>query len=725
MEARTVRGSGSERVPARAGTPEKRAWQGLLLPLLALLPLATLGPHLGKEFILYDDDIYLTHNDTVRHGLTWAGVRWAFTTGRAANWHPFTWLSHMADVSVFGMNPVAHHAVNLLWHILNTVLLFLVLRSLTKSPWRSAWVAALFAVHPAHVESVAWAAERKDLLSTAFGLAAMWAYASWVRERGVARYIALLLLFAAGLMSKPMLVSLPAVLLLLDFWPLGRLGIEEKARMLPGVARAGPAALILEKAPLFLMAAASSVVTFLVQRAGGAVRSLESFPLPARVGNALVAFAGYLRMLVWPKNLAVFYPHPGSALPAWRVAGAALLLAGLSAGAFALRRRAPFLIVGWLWFLITLFPVIGVVQVGYQAMADRYTYFPFIGLFVAIAWGVPEIASRWRSRSLALSAGALAAVAAAALLAARQERYWNNSETLFLHAIAATRDNSIAHNNLGFYYNEIRKPAEALPHLSEAVRIDPGKTSYHTNRGVSLFQLGRLEEASDEFSQALRLEPGDATALTDLARTRFVQGEIPEAVRLYEAAIARAPEATEPRGRLAVALLVENKLEPALRQLQRESLLAPADADCRRLLEDVAAFRRNPDDPSLGRFRQFLASAHLDASAALYAREKRPEAAFHLRKALELVPAFAAAHNELGMRLAKEGRLDEAAAEFQRAIGIDPGLAGAHNNLGYALFLKGKRAEAIEQYHEALRLQPGFPLARGNLEQALKDAGRN
>lgn len=724
MGTRTVRRSTSERVLVPAGAAGKRAWQVFLLALLALLPLATFGPRLGKEFILYDDDMYLTLNDTVRHGLTWAGLRWAFTTGHAANWHPLTWLSHMADVSLFGLNPIAHHATNLLWHVVNTLLLFLVLRGLTESSWKSAWVAAIFAIHPAHVESVAWAAERKDVLSTAFGLATMWAYGRWVRERGVVRYLVVLLLFAAGLMSKPMLVSLPVVLLLLDFWPLARLNLEEKPPMFLGVARTGPAGLILEKAPLFLMAAASSVVTLLVQRTGGAVRSFGSFPLSARIGNALVAYAGYLRMLVWPTNLAVFYPHPGAALPAWKVVGAALLLAGLSAGALALRRRAPFLIVGWLWFLVTLFPVIGVVQVGLQAMADRYTYFPFVGLFVAIAWGLSAIASRSRYGSMALRVGAIAVLAAASFAAAAQARFWKNSETLFLHAIAITKDNSIAHNNLGDYYNETGRPAEALPHVSEAVRIDPEKPQNHNNLGVSLFMLGRAEEAFQEFSQALRLLPDDALVLSNLARTRFVQGEIPDAVRFYEAAIARAPDAADLRGRLAVALLMEGKLAPALRQLQRESILAPADAECRRLLQDAAALGRNPDDPSLGRFRKFLAAAHLEASAALYAREKKAEAAFHLRKALELDPAFAEARNELGTRLVGEGRLDEAAAEFELALRTNPGLAKAHNNLGYVLFLKGKAKEAIEQYREALALQPEFPLAQNNLEQALRGQGK-
>jgi tetratricopeptide (TPR) repeat protein len=675
-----------------------RIRQGLRVLFLALLPLAVFWPVLHSEFLAFDDTDYVLLNPPVRQGLTWTGIRWAFTTGHASNWHPLTWLSHMTDVSLFGLSPSGHHATNLLLHAVNTLLLYFVLRGLTGSSWKCAWVAALFAVHPAHVESVAWVAERKDLLSTAFGLAAIWAYGRWVRE--------------------PMLVSLPIVLLLLDFWPLGRWSRAEPGRLFT---LAGPAGLIVEKIPLFLLAAASAVVTYLVQRAGGAVGALKFLPLSARVGNALVAYTGYLKTLVWPMNLSVFYPHPGTALPAWRVIAAALLLAGLSAAAFALRRRAPFLIVGWLWFLVTLIPVIGIVQVGLQARADRYTYFPFVGLFVAIAWGFSAMAARWRPGIVALRVGAVAMVAAAALAAAAQARLWKNSEALFLHAIAVAKNNSLAQNNLGHYYNETGRPAQALPHLLEAVRLEPERPENHNNLGVSFYKLGRFDEAFREFSLAERHLPGDPLVSSNLARTRFVQGEIPDSIRLYEAAIARAPEEPELRKRLAVALLMEGKVEPALRHLQTGSLLAPADVEGRRLLEEVAAFGRNPDDPSLGRFRRLLASAHLDASVALYARGKKTEAALQLGKAIELFPAYAVAHDELGTRLVKEGRLDEAEAEFQRALGIDPGLASAHNNLGYVLFLKGRRAAAIEQYREALRLQPEFPWARENLERALQN----
>jgi tetratricopeptide (TPR) repeat protein len=701
------------RAPA-SGPPQRAARtrslpQGLVLLFLALLALATFWPVLGSEFISYDDGDYVFRNPPVLRGLTWAGVRWAFTTGHAANWHPLTWLSHMADISLFGRDPSGHHATNLLLHVANTLLLFLLFRSLTAAPWRSAWGAALFAVHPAHVESVAWVAERKDLLCAAFWLATTWTYVSWVRNRGGGRYLLVLLLFSAGLLSKPMIVSLPLVLLLLDYWPLGRLRKDGN--------------LILEKAPLFVLAAASAVVTFLVQRAGGAVRSLETIPLWARVGNAVVACVRYLGMLFWPTHLAVFYPHPGTSLSAGTILGSALLLLFLSVAVVLLRRRAPFLFVGWSWFLVTLFPVIGVVQVGFQALADRYTYIPFIGLFMAIAWGIPAVASRWRHGRVMLRAAAAAALLTLTLAARAQARVWKNNETLFFHAIKNTKGNYLAYNNLGEHYNALGKPVEALRYLNEALRISPNKPEIRNNLGVSYFLLGRFEEALPEFVRALRLQPDNATVLNNVARTQFVRGEIADAIHLYERVLAAEPEWAGIHKRLALALLMEGETAAASAQLQSELALDPSDAESARLWKDIPVFERDRDDFSLGEFRRFLAKAHLDASVALNQRDKRSGAAAHLRQALELFPDFAEAHNELGTRLVNEGRLDEAETEFQEALRISPGLAQAHNNLGYVLFLKGHREAAIGQYGEALRLQPDFPLARKNLELALRGAG--
>ena len=360
-------------------------WQPILPPLLALLSLAALWPVLQSEFVVLDDDAYVYSNPVVRNGLTWAGVQWAFTTGHEANWHPLTWLSHMADVSLFGLNPAGHHATSLVLHVLDTLLLFVVFRDLTGARLRSFWVAALFAVHPAHVESVAWVAERKDVLSTAFWLGTMWAYGRWVRQRTAGRYTVMLVFFAAGLMAKPMLVSLPLVLLLIDFWPLQRFG-RERMR-----------SLITEKIPLFLLAATSSAVTFLVQRAGGAVGTLEKYPLWARAGNAVLAYVKYLKIFFWPVDLAVLYPHPGTSLSPGKVLGAGLVLVALMVGVVALKRRAPYLFVGWFWFVVTLLPS-GGLELGPRGSRIVSACIAGAGLLVALAaalagGGIPSAAA--------------------------------------------------------------------------------------------------------------------------------------------------------------------------------------------------------------------------------------------------------------------------------------------------------------------------------------------
>ncbi|HET9317332.1 MAG TPA: hypothetical protein VFQ51_17205, partial [Vicinamibacteria bacterium] len=434
---------------------------------LAVLAFLTFLPALGHDFLVYDDDQYVTANPGVRGGLSAAGVRWAFTTGHAANWHPLTWLSHMADVATWGLLPRGHHLTNVALHALNAAVLFLALLRLTSAPWRSALVAALFAVHPTRIEAVAWVAERKELLSALLGFLTLLSYAAWAQRRGRGQPWAALALFAAGLMAKPMLVTLPFVLVLLDVWPLRRVSIDE--RPWPALARA-----VAEKAPFLALAAASSAVTFLVQRAGGAVGTLENYPLGVRVANALVAYAGYLRRLFWPVGLAVFYPHPGRSLTAAAIAGAALLFGGLCAAAWILRRRRPYLFVGWFWFAGMLVPVIGLVQVGFQALADRYAYVTFVGLFVALVWlaaaGV-ERAPSWL-RPVAAAAG-VALVAACVLQTRGELAHWQDSETLFSRALEVTSGNYVACQNLAHHLNEKNRPAEALPLLEEALRLRP------------------------------------------------------------------------------------------------------------------------------------------------------------------------------------------------------------------------------------------------------------
>lgn len=687
----------------------------LALVLLSLLTLATLWPVLRSEFVAFDDPIYVLQNPHVMAGLTWSGVGWALTSGYASNWHPLTWVSHMADVSLFGRNPSGHHATNLLLHTLATLLVFLVFRSLTGSVGRSGWVAALFAIHPAHVESVAWVSERKDVLSAVFWFAVIGAYAAWTRKPGARRYAPVVLLFAAGLMSKPMVVTLPVVLLLLDYWPLDRFRAEGRAGTPGEIAKHR----IVEKLPLFAMSAVSMFVTILVQRAGGAVGSLEEFPLSVRIGNALVACVHYLRMLFWPTELAVFYPHPRS-FAAGSVAAAAILLVAVTAVAVVLRRKAPFLIVGWSWFVATLLPVIGLVQVGKQSAADRYTYIPFVGLFVVLAWGVPALLGRGRFARPALRVAAAASVLACALVAANQVRLWKNSERLLRSAIERTSNNDVAEMNLANYYNTLGKPTEALPLLQDLLRLRPRDPAVFVNVGHSLFLLNRLDEAARNFSTALRLDPTNSVALQDLAWVRFLQGDVRESIRLYRAAIASNPDWADSRKRLAVALAMEGEMPAAILEYERIVERWPKDEQSRVLLAEARAFARDPRDPSADRLRRVVAAAIRDTGIALMGRGRRPEAARQFDRAIDLFPNDKLTRINRGVLFTQLGRLDDAASEFREAVRLEPGSALAHTNLGYVLYLQGRRDDAIAEHREALRLQPGFPLAANNLEIALK-----
>ena len=686
-----------------------------ILVLLSLLTVGTLWPVVRSEFVAFDDPVYILQNPQVMAGLTWSGIGWALTSGYAANWHPLTWLSHMTDVSLFGRNPAGHHATNLLLHTLATLLVFLVFRILTGSLGRSGWVAALFAVHPAHVESVAWVAERKDVLSAVFWFAAIGAYAVWTRKGGARRYLLVALLFAGGLMSKPMVVTLPAVLLLLDYWPLARFTPDDRVRTAKEILKNR----IVEKLPLVAMSAVSAYVTIVVQSAGGAVGSLEEFPLNVRIGNALVAYVHYLRTLFWPTQLAVFYPHAKS-FAVGTVVAAGVLLGVVTIGAILLRRKAPFLIVGWSWFVVTLLPVIGLLQVGKQAAADRYTYIPYVGLFIILAWGVPALFARMRFARPALRLAAAALVLACAVGSFDQVRLWRNSETLLKSAIQRTSNNDVAMNNLANYYNNLGRPAEALPLLQDALPLRPRDPAVLVNIGHSLFLLGRLDEAARNFSQALQLDRTDSVALLDLARVRFVQGDVEESIRLYRAGIASEPGTSDPRKRLALALLMRGDPAGAVNELERAVGRFPEDEEARTFLAAARAFARNPVDPAAARLRRVMAAAHRDAGIVLGERGRIAEAALQFDRAVQLFPDDRSTRVNRGALFSQIGRLDDAAREFREAIRVDPGSALAHTNLGYVLYLQGRRDEAIAEHREALRLRPGFPQAAANLELALK-----
>ncbi len=445
--------------------------------LLALATLLAYLPATRDRFINYDDDEYITQNQVVQSGLTWAGVKWAFTTRHASNWHPLTWLSHMTDCELFRLNPGGHHLVNILIHAANATLLFMLLLRLTDALWPSAFIAALFAWHPLHVESVAWVSERKDVLSTFFALLALLSYVRFARENRRGNFWLAVIFFALGLMSKPMPVTLPFVMLLLDYWPLQR--TQDPKSKTRKVGRC-----VLEKWPFFLLVALSSTVTFLAQQ-NEAVASLAKVPLPLRFENAILAYGCYLLKAVWPMHLAVFYPL--SKYIAWSLtATAAAVLILISTAAWLERRRSPWLLVGWLWFLGTLVPVIGLVQVGDQAMADRYSYFPLIGIFIAISFTVTKWANRSRFPQNARAVTGVLILSACLVLTENQLRYWRDSESLFSHAIAVTKDNALAHLNLGAALQDQKELSQALIQYQEVLRLDPTRHEAYDNIGRDL-----------------------------------------------------------------------------------------------------------------------------------------------------------------------------------------------------------------------------------------------
>jgi tetratricopeptide (TPR) repeat protein len=588
----------------------------LIAAALAIVTFAIYAQVINHQFISLDDDLYISNNPMVAGGLTLAGIKWAFATFHAANWHPLTWLSHMLDSQLFGLDAGWHLLMNALIHVLNALLLFYFLRRATASVWQSAVIAALFALHPLHVESVAWAAERKDTLSAFFGLLTLIAYARYAQSRSWKRYGIVALTFALGLMAKPMLVTWPFVLLLLDWWPLGRLEWKPADGIKSLLQKSLP--LVREKIPLFCLVAGSMILTYAAQSRGGAVRALVEEPLSMRVANAIVSYAGYVLLTFWPVNLAVYYPFSPENLPAWKVAGAFALLAFVTIIAIRQATRRPYLIVGWLWFLGTLVPVIGLVQVGGQAMADRYHYIPSIGLFIAIVFAAADFAASRRARR-----GAIAAVAIAALviLSARtwaQAGLWRDSATLFTHTLSVTKNNLVIQYNLAHILGRQGKLDEAASHFSEALSINPDFYDALINMGITLADQGKVAEAIGYYERALTVEPNSVKAHTQIAQALFSQQKAEAALPHFYKALELAPNDPDVRANLGLALLRQGKLRESIEQSNE-------------------ALRLNPN----------IAEAHNNLGLALLAQGKAEEAASHFSTALRLKPTLAVAQDNL------------------------------------------------------------------------------
>jgi Flp pilus assembly protein TadD len=566
--------------------------------------LAVFGPVCANDFVNYDDPQYVTANAHVKAGLKSDGLRWAFTSTEVLNWHPLTWLSLQLDAQLYGLHPWGYHLSSVLLHSANTVLLFLVLRWLTGAVWPSALVAALFGVHPLHVESVAWVAERKDVLSTFFGLLALAAYGYYVQRPGLLRYLGVLLALALSLMAKPMLVTLPALLLLLDYWPLGRLQfgerIGEKHR---NITHPAPLALVLgEKVPLVALAVVSSVLTITAQGKGGAIETLEHFPLAGRIGNAVVSYVRYQGMTLWPAGLAPFYPR--EALPWWQVAGAAALLVGLTAWVLACSRRRPYLAVGWLWYLGTLVPVIGLVQVGEQALADRYTYVPLIGLFIMVAWGLADLATHRPGLRPLLAAAAAVVVLACAALTWRQISFWRDPRTLWDHTLQVTTGNHVAENNFAAACMLGQGTlAEAEQHLRRAVAIKPDYWGGYARLGMALDKQGKLDEAVACYARSLDLQTVQPSTRNNLAVVLGKQGKLEEGIAQLQEAVRLDPGYAEGYHNLAFALARAQRLDEAVEAGRKCVQLQPRKAAYRRALASFLQ-QRGDEEAAEAQYRE-------------------------------------------------------------------------------------------------------------------------
>jgi tetratricopeptide (TPR) repeat protein len=614
----------------------------------------------GYGFITVDDGIYVSQNNHVLAGLTAEGIGWAFTTTSTGNWHPLTWISLMADSQISGPNPSGYHGTNLILHLFNALLLFFLFQKLTASAGRSFLVAALFALHPMHVESVAWISERKDVLSTLFWLLGIWAYLRYCRKPTVGRYLAVAGALVMALMAKPMPVSFPFTLLLLDIWPLRRLSAGN--RTLHTLAR-----LTLEKAPLFTIACVSCFVTFWAQKTAGAVAALDQFPVHLRIANALFSYISYIGKLLWPARLALFYPYQANLLQSWEIAACLIAFAGMTMYAIRALSSRPYLTFGWMWYVITLLPVIGLVQIGSQALADRYTYVPSLGIFTLIIWGLSDLLSRIRQKYPAVMrpllwgppAVACGLLLLLAVLAYRQAQFWKDDITAWEHAVAVTPANYFSEYNLTRAYDTQHRFDEALAHTRECIRLDPNRWEAYNNLAVLLINRRSYSEAESALRTALRINPQFPPARSNMGMLLCKLQRYDEGFRYNEEAV-----------------------------------------------------RLDPQDPDI---RRNFAVSHCEFGIALAAKGRFEEAIAEFQSALSLDAAFSQAHYNLGLIYTDLKRLDEAKSAYEKAIAADPDFAEAHNNLGVLLAQTGKIGDAIVHFQAALRIRPDYQDAADNL----------
>jgi len=657
----------------------------------------------GYGFINLDDHLYVVQNSHVQSGISLENIKWSLTSTRASNWHPLTWISLMLDYQVFGLKPGAYHMMNVLFHVANALLLFLALRRMTGALWQSAFVAALFALHPLHVESVAWISERKDVLCTFFGMLTLWAYAGYVENRKMKSYFLVLLLFTLGLMSKPMLVTLPFVLLLMDYWPLGRIRLEETG-FKKHLSSTIP--LILEKLPLLILAAASSVMTIIAQKAGGAIASTEIIPMRTRTANALVSYVTYLWKAIWPLGLTIFYPYLKT-IPLWQVLGAGLLIVLITLVVIMNIRERPYLAVGWFWYLGTLVPVIGIVQVGSQAMADRYTYIPLIGIFIMVAWGIPELISRMHRARATLAMSSIAIVLILMVITRIQTGYWKDNMTLCRHALDVTRNNYMAHNSLALTLDEKGKTGEAVKHYVEALKIKPDYVDAHVNLGLDLLDQGKISEAIKHFKEALRINPDCLEAEVNLGAALSRLGRFEEAIKHYLKAERMTPYSADIQNNLGVALAREGNLDEAITHFKKALEIRPNNKEAQKNLKKVMAARTRLDK-AIEKTIKLLGkepgniTLHNRLGDLYRARGKQGQAIEQYQKALSIRPDSLQTLNKLAIVYADKNEYDKALVYLKKIVELRPGSPGAYYNMACIYARQNKIDNAIKWLREAV-----------------------
>lgn len=710
---------------------------GVIGLLLTIITIAIYQPVRHHDFISLDDPVYVSENPRVSGGLTSENILWAFQTTEGGSWHPLTWLSLMLDGQFFGLKAGGYHIINVLLHVVSTLLLFAVLRLMTGTLWRSAVVAALFAWHPLHVESVAWVSERKDVLSTVFWLLTLWAYAKYSRlarntghgetvqsprptQQRWLYYGLALGCFLLGLMSKPMLVTLPFVMLLLDHWPLQRMTNIRVGNVWP---------LLREKLPFFTISAGASGLTLWAQRKSEAIASLDWAPMSARIANSLVSYSRYLGKTFWPVDLAIYYPHRWD-WSAFVILSAAVLFVGLSCAAFRWKRSQPYFLTGWFWFAGTLVPVIGLVQVGSQSMADRYTYVPLIGVFIMLAWGIAALAgSASTIQKRAIVAVALLAAGTCAALTANQVRHWQDSEKLFRHALAVTRNNDLAHNILAAGLIERGQADEAIEHCRVALQLRPDAPDTLKNLGLAYASQGRYNEAISQYERALQIRPGDERTCNSLGLALASQGKLAAATEQFRLALQARPDALDVLNNLGLALALQGQTEAALKHYEHALKLKP---DQEKVLNNIGLALAGSQrlDEALDYYRRALrvkpdyVDALVNSGVALTAKGQFDLAIESYRAALRLKPDNLEALNNLGMLLTRRGETDEAITHLRRAREMLPNHPQVLSNLGAALANKGLLAEAIACFEAALQSKPDYFDAHARLGQTLAKAGR-